>query len=261
MSLPSPLPLDDFERTIQADPEILGVFYFGSLGRGTATRFSDLDIFVWVSDDVELTTPDKLLQLLSLFGEIHWLAIEDGTGWVGPAWTQVDIEFARRQDLEPSYRYVDARVVKDTDDMLAQIIAACIPEQFGETVDSAGAVIREAIDDQLFNARHNARGSVWSAMGGISYWCNRTYELLGRLRGRRTYGYRYVEELLTPEEQALLTAAWPREPVREENRRAARALWAWTKYVWREAERVIGQPLDIEVDEAGLLAAIDRMYT
>jgi hypothetical protein len=34
MSLPSPLPLDDFERSIQADPEVLGVFYFGSLGRG-----------------------------------------------------------------------------------------------------------------------------------------------------------------------------------------------------------------------------------
>jgi hypothetical protein len=47
---------------------------------------------------------------------------------------------------------------------------------------------------------------------------------------------------------------------REENRRAARALWIWTKYVWHEAERVIGQPLGIELDEAGMLAAIDRMY-
>jgi len=66
--------------------------------------------------------------------------------------------------------------------------------------------------------------------------------------------------VLTPEEQALLTAAWPREPLREENRRAARALWAWTKYVWREAERVIGQPLSIELNEEGMLAAIDQMY-
>jgi hypothetical protein len=42
---------------------------------------------------------------------------------------------------------------------------------------------------------------------------------------------------------------------------AAHSLWAWTKYVWREAEWVIGQPLGIELDEQGLLAAIDRMYT
>jgi len=87
------------------------------------------------------------------------------------------------------------------------------------------------------------------------------YELLGRLRGRRTYGYRYVEELLTPEEQALLAATWPCEPTRAENRRAAQALWVWIQHVWREAERVIGQPLGLELDEQGMLAAIDRMYT
>ncbi len=41
MPIPSPLPLDDFEHAIQADPEVLGVFYFGSLGRGAATKGSD----------------------------------------------------------------------------------------------------------------------------------------------------------------------------------------------------------------------------
>ena len=55
-------------------------------------------------------------------------------------------------------------------------------------------------------------------------------------------------------------AAWPCELSREENRRAARALWAWTKYVWCEAEGVVGAPLEVEVDEEGMLAAIDRMY-
>ncbi len=73
MPIPSPIPLDDFERAIQADPEVLGMFYFGSLGRGAATRFSDLDIFVWFSDDVAMPAGDKLLQLLGLLGMIHWL--------------------------------------------------------------------------------------------------------------------------------------------------------------------------------------------
>ena len=129
-----------------------------------------------------------------------------------------------------------------------------------ETVESAAPIISEAIGDLLFQARHNARGSVWSATGSISELTMMTYELLGRLRGKRTYGFRYVEDLLTPDEQALLVAAWPRGATRDENRRAARALWEWTAFVWREAERVIGQPLDLEVDEVELLAAIDRMY-
>ena len=104
-------------------------------------------------------------------------------------------------------------------------------------------------------------GHIAQARGNIVGSLTSTYELLGRLRGRRTYGFRSVEELLTPHEQSLLTAAWPGEPTRAENRRAARALWVWTRYVWQEAERVIGRPLGIELDESGLLTAIDHMYT
>jgi predicted nucleotidyltransferase len=261
MPIPSPIQLDDFERAIQADPEVLGMFYFGSLGRGTAGRFSDLDIFVWLLDDFAVPTRDKLLQLLGLFGQIHWLEIDHGTGFVGPEWIQIDIEFAQRAELVPSARYAGATVVKDTDGVLATFATTCEPEQIVETTASAADVIHGAISDLLFLARHNARGSVWSAKGNITYQCTRVYELLGRLRGRRTYGYRYVEELLTPAEQALLTAVWPHDTTREENRRAARALWAWMQHVWHEAERVIGQPLGIELDEEGLFAAIDRMYT
>jgi len=260
MPVPSPIPLDNFERAVQADPEVLGMFYFGSLGRGTATRFSDLDIFVWLSDDCVQHAHDKLLQLFRLLGAIHWLETEGDTAFVGPEWTQADIEYAGREHLQPDSRYAGGLVVKDTDGMLARMLAACTPEQIVETVESAGGVIHGAISDQLFLARHNARGANWSAIGNISYWCTNTYELLGRLRGRRTYGFRYAEELLSPEEQSLLRAAWPREASREENRRAARALWIWTKHVWREAERVIGQPLNFELDEQEFLAVIDRLY-
>jgi len=262
MPIPSPIPLDDFERAIQADAEVLGMFYFGSLGRGAATRFSDLDILLWVADDLPIPARDKLLQLLPLFGETHWLETgeSDVTGFVGSEWTQVDIELERRESLVPSPRYAGARVMKDTDGVLATMAAACEPERIVETIESATDVIHGAISDLLFLARHNARGSIWSARGNITYQCTLTYELLGRLRGRRTYGYRYVEELLTPDEQALLTAVWPCEPTREENRRAARALWIWIQYVQREAERTLGQPLGFILDEERLLAAIDRLY-
>src|SRR6266516_343595 len=119
MSLPSPLPLEDFERAVEADPEVLGMFYFGSLGRGAATRHSDLDIFVVVPDSITEPYQEKLVSLLQLFGEIHWLSIPKGTGFVGPNWNQIDIEFARRSELEPSYRYAGATVIKDPDGFLA----------------------------------------------------------------------------------------------------------------------------------------------
>jgi predicted nucleotidyltransferase len=262
MIVSSPIPLDTFEHIIKHDPEVLGVLYFGSLGRGTAGRFSDLDVLVWLPEELELSARDKLLQLLSLFGENHWLETGDRhvTGFVESEWTQVDIEFAQREHLVPSARYTGATVIKDTDGVLAIMAAACEPERLTETVESAADVIHGAISDLLFLTRHNARGSIWSARGNLTYQSTLLYELLGRLRGRRTYGYRYVEELLTPDEQVLLTAAWPCELTREENRRAARALWAWIQYVQREAERSIGQSLGVEVNEYELFAVIDRYY-
>ncbi len=261
MPIPSPIPLDAFERAIQADPDVLGVFYHGSLGRGAATKGSDLDIYIWFSAGEPAPVDDKLRRLLGSFGEAHWLRIEEGRGFFGPAWTQVDFEWGHGDQIdEPADRFARGTVIKDTDGRLAQLVAASTDEAPRETVESAAPIISEVIGDLLFLARHNVRGSVWSATGTISDLCTTTYELLGRLRGKRTYGFRYVEELLTPDEQALMAAAWPREATRDENRRAARALWTWTKFVWSEAERVIGQPLGLEIDEVAMGAAIDRMY-
>ena len=261
MSVPSPLPLDAFEHAIQIDPEVLGVFYYGSLGWGTATKHSDLDIYIWLSADVPAPVDGKQRQLLSTLGTIGWLHLEDGRAYVGPDWITVDVTAKHGDQLgEPWEGFAGGRVIKDTDGRLARLVAASTADVPAETVATARPVISEAIGDQFFAARQNVRGSVWSATGNISDLAKSTYELLGRLRGKRTYGFRYVEELLTPDEQALLAAAWPRGATQEENRRAARALWDWTTFVWREAERVIGQPLGLEVDEGELLDAIDRMY-
>jgi len=261
MPVPSPLPLDAFEQAIQADPAVLGVFYYGSLGWGTATKHSDLDIFIWLSAAVPAPVDGKLRQLLGTLGTIGWLQLDEGRAYVGPDWITVDVTAKHGDEVgEPWEGFAGGTVIKDTDGRLARLVAASTAEVPAETVESARPIISEAIGDQFFAARQNVRGSGWSATGNISYLAMKTYELLGRLRGKRTYGFRYVEELLTPDEQALLVAAWPRGASREENRRAARALWAWTTFVWREAERVIGEPLDLEVDEVELLAAIDRMY-
>ena len=184
MAIPSPLSLDNFEYAIQADPEVLGVFYFGSLGRGTATEGSDLDIYLWFSADVPAPVDGKLRQLLGTFGTFRWLHLDEGRGYVEPDWIQIDFEFGHGDQIdEPCDRFVGGTVIKDTDGRLARLVAGSTAEVPAETVESARPIISEAIGDQPFMARHNARGSVWSATGDISSLAMKTYELLGRLAG------------------------------------------------------------------------------
>jgi len=107
MPIPSPLPLDDFEHAIQANPEVLGVFYFGSLGRGAATKGSDLDIYIWFSADVPAPVDGRLRQLLGTFGEFHWLHLDEGRGYVELDPVQLDFEFGHGDQIdEPCDRFV-----------------------------------------------------------------------------------------------------------------------------------------------------------
>ena len=101
---------------------------------------------------------------------------------------------------------------------------------------------------------------MWYALGKVTACAAELYTLLATLRGSRAYDYRYAEQVLSLEEQAGLAQAWPAEPSKQEVRRAARALWAWTRYVWQEAERHLGRSLLIQVDEAAKLSAMARLY-
>jgi len=71
---------------------------------------------------------------------------------------------------------------------------------------------------------------------------------------------RFVEQLLRPEELALLYAAWPAGPEREAIRRAARGLWEWTRYIWTEAEQTLGESLAISLYAEALLAALESRF-
>jgi hypothetical protein len=254
--------LDRFEAAVLADPSVLGVLYTGSLGRGTADRFSDLDLEVWLADDAFADLPAKTRDLLAVLGTIELLDARD-PGFtqanVGPDWRRVDLHVRRQDDTEPRHDFAGARVVKDFDGTLARLVAASVPEDVTPTWEEARATILGATSEQLYIAANNARGAFCEAMGfPCSTWL--LYELLARLRGRRSYGYRYAELLLSPSELQLLRAVWPTAPTRAEVRRAARALWTWTRYVWAEMERVLGRSLEITVDEVSLLAAIDALY-
>jgi hypothetical protein len=255
--------LEPFEAAVLADPSVLGVLYTGSLGRGTADRYSDLDLDVWLVDDAFADLPAKTRDLLVLLGSIEW-SMEVAPAWthalVGPDWRRVDLHLRTRGDTEPWHGFVGARIVKDVDGTLARLVTASTPEDVAPSWEEAREAILGAIGDQIYIAANNARGATWEAMGNVPSHAAGHYELLARLRGRRSYGLRYAEALLSPAEQQLMRAAWPAAPDAAEVRRAARALWAWTRHVWAEAERGLGRPLEVTVDEAGLLAAVDALY-
>jgi hypothetical protein len=252
-----------FETAVLVDPAVLGVLYTGSLGRGTADRFSDLDIDVWLAEDAFAEVAAKTRELLSTLGTIQW-SQSLGPGFaralVGREWRSVDLGLHRRDDAESGPKIAGARVVKDFDGVLSGLVAASRPEDVTPTWEEARVQILAAPDCQIYIAAHNARGAIWSAMGEVTYQLALLYEILARLRGRRSYGFRYVEHLLTPAERDLLAATWPTAPTRDEVRRAARALWAWSRHVRDEVERGLGVSLDVTVDEADLLAAVDAIY-
>jgi hypothetical protein len=255
--------LDRFEAAVLADPSVLGVLYTGSLGRGTADRFSDLDLEVWLADDACADLSATTRDLLAVLGPVGW-SMEVAPAWthalVGPDWRRVDLHLRTRGDTDPWHGFVGARIVKDVEGTLARLVAASVPEDVFPSWEEARSTILGAIGDQIYIAANNARGATWEAMGNVPSHTASLYELLARLRGRRSYGLRYAEVLLSPAEQQLMRAAWPAAPDAAEVRRAARALWAWTRHVWAEAERSLGRPLGVTVDEAGLLAAVDALY-
>jgi hypothetical protein len=257
--------LRSFEDAIQTDPDILGVFYYGSTGHGTSDQFSDLDISVWVVDAIEgaeaISAKIWAVAWLHWPGAFHLWTRSVGKGFVGDDWRRVDIDVERKADLTPDAHYAQAHIVKDTDGVWAQLIAASPKDIPAVTLAQAVEVIEEAIDTQFFVALQNARGAVWSAMDEVASHSKQLYGLLAQFRGHLSYGFRYVEQLLSVEEQEMLRACWPQQPQPAEVRRASRVLWAWTKHVWAEAERELGRSLHMAVDEREMLAAVERIYS
>lgn len=250
---------------MQADPEVLGVLYTGSLGRGATDPFSDLDLDVWVTAEAFSQVDAKLQEVLSRLGAIQFSYPRGPafvTALVGPDWQRVDLHLHGPAERQSFAEYSGARVIKDTNGMLAEIVERAPTLDDAPSWESARAVIEEAIDSLMYLSLHNARGEHWSAAAEITgVAIPSLYTVLAGFRGRDSHGLRYLASTLTGEEQTMLARAWPATVERGEVRRAGRALWDWVRYVWREVERMLDHPLEINLDGEALLVAIDRLYT
>lgn len=121
-------------------------------------------------------------------------------------------------------------------------------------------MIVEAIYYTVYVNVHNVRGSHSHAMANLCELAGGLYGLLANARGRESYDVRHAEQFLRADELALLYATWPVAPEREAIRRAARGLWAWTRYVWTQCEQELGEALGIAVDTTAILEVIERPY-
>lgn len=266
-NLPSPLPLSRFEAALQTNPRVLGVLYTGSLGRGTADRFSDLDLELWVTDPAYDDVETTVRELLRPLGAIQWLMITDAGestfagAFLGPDWQPVDLTVHRptveRLVLAPR----EVHLLKDQNQHLQQLLSSAFPQAVKVSWEEARGKLEMAIGEWIYMHRKNARGDGWCALGMATESAAALYTLLAALRGVRAHSYRYVAQVLSPQEQAILAQVWPGDCSQQELRRAGRALWNWTRLVWQEAERHLGRSLLIEVDEDSLLTAIDRLYS
>ena len=259
-------PLTDFEQRILADPDVLGMLYNGSLGRGEADRYSDLDISLWLRDEA-LARPRRIEHYLSWLGEIQFVSVSQHdsgfscNAYVGLDWQRAELDISRRTEATPHPYFHRATVVKDTDNWLASLVTASGPPTAKPTHDAARKVLEDAIYHIGFVTMQNIRGSHHHAMSNLCELANNVYMLLVQLRGREWYAERFIERFLRPEELVLLYAAWPTSPEHEAIRRAARGLWEWTRYVWAQAEQTLGEELGIVLDATAFLEAIERPYT
>src|SRR4051794_11359679 len=137
-----------FEAIALQHPEVLGVLYTGSLGRGSFDRFSDFDIEVWVPDAWLDDGPARIRELMGWLGPVHF-AYDRGpafaTGFVGTDWRRADLSLKRRSELNPGPEFAGAQVVKDTDGVLARLVAESQLEVVSAGFDQARAAIEEAI--------------------------------------------------------------------------------------------------------------------
>jgi hypothetical protein len=266
-NFPSPIPLRQFEAAIQADQRVLGMLYTGSLGRGMAGRFSDLDIEMWLTDAAYAEVETTVREILGTLGAIQFLYLRYAgdssyyTAFLGSDWQPVDLAVHRPTVERPLPPPSQVRLIKDSTQHVERLLASAEVQPVEVSWEEVRVKIEDAIDRYIYLHRKNAHGDSWFALGLATESTAELYTLLAALRGLRAHTYRYTEQVLSLQERALLAQVWPMEPSQQEIRRAGRALWDWTRLVWQEAERRLGRSLLIQVDEAALFAAMDRLYT
>ena len=150
---------------------MLGMLYTGSLGRGTADRFSDLDIEVWVTDAAYAEAEMTAQEILGYLGAIQFLysrATGYTTAFLGIEWQPIDLALHQQTEERPQPPSAQVRILKDTTHHLERMLAQANGETVEISWEQARMKIEDAIDSHIYLNRANARGDVWYALGKVT---------------------------------------------------------------------------------------------
>src|SRR5690349_20197219 len=127
---PSPLPLQRFETSIQADQRVLGMLYTNSLDCGMANHFSDLDMEMWLTDAAYAEVETTVREILGALGAIQFLFLRDAgdssyyAAFLGTDWRPVDLAVHRPTVERPLPPPAQVRLIKDRTQHVQRLLAS-----------------------------------------------------------------------------------------------------------------------------------------
>jgi predicted nucleotidyltransferase len=109
------------EEFYQSDPDVLGIFYGGSIGKGNADIYSDIDLRIVVKESID--TKAKIEKLIEQSDDI--LFVEDlykqFTVIHFDCFIKLDLFIYYPTQLEPSIWLQDIQIIKDTGKHLKKV--------------------------------------------------------------------------------------------------------------------------------------------
>jgi len=250
--------LKQFTEKLKKIPEIIAVYYAGSLGGGTMDKYSDLDIDIVVKDKDYKKITKKIKKLSSFFGEIK--LYYPFAAYVENDYLKVELEPIKKSSLKPDFFLKHVKIIFDREGTLTKLYKkaqrAKIKINHGNTVDT----FKTLIDDQIYTARHTARGWKFDAMEEANWHSKELFLLLARLKGYDQWGLRRAEEILSKNELKMFKNTVCTSPKTQNIKKSMKANWKFMKYVKDQYEKKTNKKIDLKVNEKEILRIVDKIY-
>jgi hypothetical protein len=187
------------------DDRVIGLLLGGSIVQGTMDEYSDIDLDVIVREedfDAVFSECERTSEAIGhplarfiadhlRFGADMYIVLYEGP-------VKLDLDYRRKSDLEPSWRWKDRRVLKDTDGFLAEIVSK------SRTLEPPSLPTERILNlDEKFWTwcwyvfGKIMRGELWEALDGLhGVRTLAVLPLLFESEGLRNEGYRRLEPKL-----------------------------------------------------------------